>query len=112
MSAGTDWEAQVIDLAHLYGWKVASFASVQIKRRDGSAYWATAYRGDGKGWPDLVLVRGTTMLIRELKTGKAKPTGEQREWMEALRACGCNVGIWHPTDNGGLEAIVLELSRR
>jgi len=105
---GIIWEDQVVVLAQLYGWKVASFDSVRIQRRDGSCYWATPVKADGRGWPDLVLVRGETILFRELKTGKARTTGDQREWLEALKWAGCNVGVWRPAD---LEAIVIELSR-
>ena len=106
--AGIAWEQAVIDLAHYLGWKVASFGSVRIQRRDGSCYWATPVRADGTGWPDLVLVRGDDVLFRELKTGKARLTVEQREWIEALRQAGQNVGVWHSED---LQAITIELSR-
>lgn len=106
--AGIAWEQAVIDLAHYLGWKVVSFASVRIQRRDGSYYWATATRADGNGWPDLVLVRDDDILFRELKTGKARLTVEQREWIEALRQAGQNVGVWHSDD---LQAITIELSR-
>ncbi len=109
MSKGAEFERQVIQLAHLYSWRVASFRSVPIRRNNGSIYYATPVQADGKGFPDCVLVRRGTLMVRELKSGKARLTGEQREWIEALKACGVDAGVWHDDD---IEAIILELKNR
>lgn len=80
------FQQQVIDLAHLYGWKVASFRKVRVQRADGSVYWETPVGADGAGWPDLVLVKGGRILAWELKVGTNKPSPDQLAWLSALDA--------------------------
>ena len=45
-----EFQRMVIDMAHLFGWRVAHFRKVQTHGR-----WMTAVAADGKGFPDLVL---------------------------------------------------------
>jgi len=106
--SGAAWEQQIIALAHLWGWTVASFRSVRVQRRDGSSYFATPVQADGAGWPDLVLVRGDRLLFRELKTDRAVTRRAQREWLSRLAATGADVGVWRPR---GWDQIVVELRR-
>jgi hypothetical protein len=35
-----------------------------------------------KGWPDLTLAKGTTLLVWELKNDRAAPSPEQRRWLD------------------------------
>lgn len=102
--AGAAWENTVLDIARRLHWRIASFRSVLVKGRGGESYYATPTQADGKGFPDLVLVRGERILFRELKTDKSKVSAEQREWMIALEAAGADVGVWRPRD---LEARVI-----
>ena len=46
----------------------------------------------------MVLIRPPQLLIRELKREAEKPTKEQAWWLEALRRCGIDVGVWRPGD--------------
>ncbi len=87
----------VIDLARLHGWKVAHFRPARV-RRGGKEIYETPVAGDGKGWPDLFLVRGSWCLAAELKVGKNKVTAEQREWLLRLGGAGVEVRIWRPED--------------
>ena len=57
-----DFQQAVIELARICGWKVAHFHD--SRRQVGDKFVGDA---DAKGWPDLVLVRGERLLIRELK---------------------------------------------
>lgn len=50
------------------------------------------------GWPDLVLVRGTRILYRELKTQHGRVRPEQREVHDILTAAGADVAVWRPGD--------------
>lgn len=59
--------------------------------------WATPVQGDGKGFPDLVIVGGG-VLYRELKSNTGYPSQEQRAWISALGASGADVGVWRPRD--------------
>ncbi len=88
------FQRMVIDLAKLYGWRVAHFRPGMNRRGD----WQTAVAGDGAGFPDLIMCRGNRCIVAELKTDKvsAKATPEQREWLEAFRAAGIYADIWRP----------------
>ena len=50
------------------------------------------------GWPDLVLVRGTRILYRELKTQTGRVTPEQSALHELLFDAGADVAVWRPMD--------------
>lgn len=83
---------QVIDLARLHGWRVAHFRPGLTR----SGKWVTPVQGDGKGFPDLVLVRSGVILFVELKVGRNKATDEQVAWLDALRETGAAAGVWRP----------------
>jgi hypothetical protein len=89
----------VIDLARSRGWKVAHFRRVRVQRKNGSTYYETPVQADGKGFPDLLLVRGPTLIAAELKVGRNRPTPEQRDWLDALERTGWVQGyVWRPDD--------------
>ena len=95
----------VIDLAHLRGWKIAHFRTAM--NADGS--YVTPVAADGKGWPDLVLVRDQRLLFVELKSDGGDLRREQHEWLAALRGAHPSVWVWRPDDwRRGLIASVLK----
>jgi hypothetical protein len=96
-----DFENQVIDLAHIHGWRVAHFPPVQIR----PGVWITPVKADGKGFLDLLLLRHT-VIAAELKTGKGRPTVEQIEWLEAWRRAGVDAYLWHPDDLEEIQAVL------
>ena len=81
----------IIELAHLYHWTVAHFRPARTEKG-----WRTAVSGDGKGFPDLVLVRANRIMAMELKSEKGKVSQEQWEWLEALGKTGAEVYLWKP----------------
>lgn len=88
------FQSAVIDAAHTFGWMVAAFRPAQTAHG-----WRTPVQGDGKGWPDLVLVHPERRLVwfRELKVGKrAKLDPAQRRWAEVLDDAGANWLVWRP----------------
>lgn len=85
------FQDQVIRLAHHLRWRVAHFRPAQNSRGD----WRTPVAADGKGFPDLVLVRDR-VIYAELKTDRGVLRPEQRAWVEALEKAGCEVHIWRP----------------
>lgn len=93
MTGGQLQEA-VIELAHLFEWKVAHFRPAKTSKG-----WRTAVEADGKGWPDLTLVheRGV-VLFREIKGEREALKPEQKQWGEWLTAAGANYAVWRPKD--------------
>lgn len=88
------FQQQVIDLAHIFGWRAAAFRAAQTGRG-----WRTPVQGDGKGWLDLTLLRGNRLIVAELKVGKNKLSPEQTDWLEAWRECPfVEAHVWRPED--------------
>ena len=85
-------QTAVIDMAHLFGLKVAHFRPAQI--RPGK--WVTPVQADGKGFPDLVIAGPGGVLFRELKSAAGTLSAEQRMWLHALKSA--DVGVWRPAD--------------
>jgi len=73
------FQQQVIELAHLCGWRVAHFRPARTEKG-----WRTPVAADGAGFPDLVMLRGEELLVLELKSDKGKATDEQQEWLAAF----------------------------
>jgi hypothetical protein len=94
----------VIDTARVVGWRVAHFRPSQTKHG-----WRTAVQGDGKGFPDLVLVRDAVLFV-ELKVGGNTLSSEQAAWLEALRAAGAEAYVW--TDAHWLSGEIEAMLRR
>ena len=72
-------QAAVIDLAHLYGYRVAHFRPAQSAKG-----WRTAVVADGRGFPDLVIAKPGRLIFAELKTSVGLLTDAQREWRDVL----------------------------
>jgi hypothetical protein len=90
-------QAAVIDLAHVYGWKVAHFRPAKTDKG-----WRTPVGADGKGFVDLVLAAPirpdaitAEVLFVELKSATGKVSPEQHEWLERLYPNAC---VWRPKD--------------
>jgi hypothetical protein len=83
----------VLKAARLYGWLAAHFRPALTSRG-----WRTAVSGDGAGFPDLVLVRGDTVLAVELKSETGKLAPEQERWLRALANAGIPSEVWRPED--------------
>lgn len=98
-----EFQAQVMDLARLHGWRVAHHHDSRRQVRPG-VYVGDA---DAAGFPDLVLVRGHRVVFAELKAERGRTTSEQDAWLDALAATGCvDAFLWRPSD---WDAIVREL---
>jgi hypothetical protein len=85
---------QVLEYATLKGWRTAHFRPGMTKR----GTWVTAVQGDGKGFPDLLLIRGKRIVVAELKVGANKPTSEQEQWLTAFLDAGVESYVWYPVD--------------
>lgn len=92
------FQAAVIEMAHAFRWKVVEFRKVLVQRRNGSAYWATPFGADGKGFVDLILAKPPRLLHVELKVPPNVIEPSQAEWHRLLRECGGTVLVWTPED--------------
>lgn len=86
----------VINCAKVTGWMVCHF------RPGRTAHgWTTPIQGH-KGYPDLTLVRGTTvfnsrLIFAELKREGKDPKPEQQEWLDCLKLLPwVEVHVWRP----------------
>ena len=94
----------VVDLAHLFDWKVAHWAPARTKQG-----WRTPARYDAKGFPDLVMAhpkRRLTLFV-ELKAGKGRLTDEQIVWGQVLTAATSDTvdtryHVWRPSDSNDI----------
>lgn len=85
---GAEIQSGVIDLARLQGWRVAHFRPARTSKG-----WRTPVSADGKGWPDLVLVRDRIMFV-EIKGDGDRLRPAQAAWLDALGRANAEVHVW------------------
>ncbi len=103
-----DWQAQVIDLAKLFGWMHHHDRPAPDPRQQGQ--WRTVIDGD-KGYPDLTLARAGRVILAELKSEKGRVSKEQMAWLLALgygatldpKDGAPEVYVWRPSDRREVE---------
>lgn len=81
----------VVDAARLNGWLV---------------YHTHDSRRSAEGFPDLVMLRLSRMVVAELKTPTGKVTPAQAVWLEAFRDVydgPIEVFVWRPADWPAIE---------
>lgn len=93
-----DFQIQVMQYAKLRQWEtfhVRAGRTLDSWRTPGSGTMA-------KGWPDLVLARGSRLLFVELKRDGGKPTADQRRVLDVLGKAA-EAYVWMPKDWDFLE---------
>jgi hypothetical protein len=90
------FQEAVVGLARHMNWRVAHFRKVRVSRKSGSTYWETPVAADGRGFPDLLMLRGGRIVAAELKVGTNRETEEQAAWLAAFAAAGCESYLWRP----------------
>jgi len=101
-----DFQAQVIALAQLCGWRVAHFRPARTKNGE----WRTPVAADGAGFFDLVLMR-ERVIFAELKTNTGTLTRDQHAWREAATMAGAITVVWRPRDWNDIEKLLSKLDR-
>lgn len=85
------FRSQVVKVARSLEWK-----AMFIGRARGGKAWVTQMGADGRGWPDLTLVRERVIFV-ELKTdANYHVSEEERRWLEWLKLAGQEVYLWRP----------------
>lgn len=87
-----DLLSSVLDLCRLLHLRTAHFRPARTERG-----WRTPVSGDGKGWPDLIIV-GNRLIARELKSERGRTTPEQVVWRQVLFGAGVDATDWRPSD--------------
>lgn len=82
------------------GWRV-----IHIRPARSDKGWRTPVQGNGKGFPDNLLLRGDRSLVAELKRVGEKPDADQKAWLAAFEAAGWEVYVWTPADWAEIEAV-------
>ena len=98
------FQQQVIALARLRGWRVAHFRPAQTAKG-----WRTPVAADGKGFPDLLMVRARTgqIVAMELKGRRGQLTPEQKVWLEDFATVpGAVSRCYRPADWPVIEALL------
>jgi hypothetical protein len=99
---GRELQKAIIELARRLGWKVAHTPPIATERG-----WRTAVAADGKGFPDLVLVRDR-VIVAEVKGDSDRLRPEQKQWLSAFRMAGIPAHVWTPQSwrSGEIERIL------
>lgn len=97
---------KIVRLARKHGWKVAHFHAAMTAR----GAWATPVAADGKGFPDLILVRPPRLIAAELKVRYNVITDDQKDWLNLFEKIpGVEVYVWRDRiewENGDVEEIL------
>lgn len=92
---------QVLALAKLRGW-----LRLHIRPARTAKGWRTPVQGDGKGFPDLLLLRGDCLLVAELKVKGRRTRPEQDEWLSRFERAGAATFRWTPADWKDIERVL------
>ena len=97
------FQKQVIDLAQLWGWRVAHFRPART-----ATGWRTPVSADGAGFPDLVIAKGGLLIFAELKTKTGRMSPAQTLWLDALGPTtqARLVTLWRPADWPAIERAI------
>ena len=91
----TEWQAQLLDLAHALGWR-----HLHVRRSIGKGNkWQTTT--NVIGWPDLLLWsprQPGRHIAAELKTATGVLKPEQEQVLADLAAAGFETYVWRPAD--------------
>ena len=86
-------QSAIVDLAHALGYRAAHFRPALTSKG-----WRTPVSADGKGFPDLNLVKKDRVVYIECKSEKGKLSLAQKEWELAIRTSGAEYYLFRPSD--------------
>jgi hypothetical protein len=95
---------------------VAHFPFVRVLTPDGRIRWMTPVQADGKGFPDIIMVRGGRssedaagrIIIAELKVKGGELSDEQAVWLALFRGAGIEAYVWFSWEWDVIESILRE----
>jgi hypothetical protein len=85
-----DLLSAVLDLCKVYGWR-----TLHIRPARTDKGWRSPVQGDGKGFPDLLLLKNGRVILAELKDARGKVSDDQWKWLDE----GMDLSrVWRPAD--------------
>lgn len=89
------FQRAVTDLADRLGWQWLHV----YRTGNADGHWLTPAAGPlGRGWPDLVLIRRSTVIYAELKAQTGSMTEAQKAVHRILGDVSPHVYVWRPSD--------------
>ena len=96
-----EFEKAVVELAHIFGWSVASFRQAGGK----SGNYRTPVKYDGKGYVDLTMVHPSGCIVfAEMKALKGVLSTDQKKWGDVLRRA--SEAVYRHTESNGIRPMV------
>lgn len=92
---------KVAEAAQYLGWRVAHWRPAWTTKG-----YRTPVQFDGKGFFDLILVRGDRLIMAEVKAERGNLTLEQLDWHNLLKETKAEVYIFKPSQWQEIEAIL------
>ena len=88
----------------------------QVMQAADAAHWLAYHpvtsKKSRRGFPDTVLVKGTTVLFAELKMPWGRLSPDQRVWMDALQQVqAVEAYVWTPEDYETISARLFRQTR-
>jgi hypothetical protein len=97
------WQSRITDLLDLRGW-----LWIHIRPARTTQGWRTPISGPlGKGWPDIIAVRGDRLVALELKSARGRVSPEQRGVIDALAVIpGVTAMVARPADWAAVQELL------
>lgn len=105
---GRELQKEIVALGRALGWRVAH--TPPIKTEHG---WRTAVSADGKGFPDLLMLRDR-QIVAEVKGESDRLRPDQELWLSAFRLIGITAYVWTTAswESGEIDRVLRARSQR
>lgn len=93
------WMGQLLGLARMFGWAAFHDQATNAPRACPRCRAPIHLPRNVSGWPDLMLIRGDTLIVAELKSDRGRVREDQTGWLSAFRQVRrVVVVVWRPRD--------------
>lgn len=103
-----EWQREIMFRLAQHGWTAFHIETSILRMADGRLpIWATAVTPEGKGFPDILAVRGNRLLLIEVKAMRGRISVDQSRWGRLLKPI-TEVGydVLRPSDQARLLKLI------